>query len=113
VDVLKIDMSFVDGVATGPGAGAFASAVIALGNSPGLKTVAEGIESDAQYDVRLALGCAFGQGFLFSPPLPPGVVMPFLGAHGERVMDQMDTRPLTPMSSDPIASCVEPGSCDG
>ncbi len=103
VDVLKIDKSFVDGVANGPGAGALASAVIALGNSLGLKTVAEGIESDAQYDALLALGCKFGQGFLFSHPLPPGEVMPFLMVHGQLAMANMDTRQLTPASSDPIA----------
>ncbi len=104
VDVLKIDKSFVDGVADGPGASALASAVIALGNSLGLKTVAEGIENDAQYIALLRLGCKFGQGFLFSHPLPPGDVMPFLVAHGQHRMHDLDPRPLTPMSSDPIAS---------
>jgi EAL domain-containing protein (putative c-di-GMP-specific phosphodiesterase class I) len=104
VDVLKIDKSFVDGVANGPGASALASAVIALGNSLGLKTVAEGIENEAQYDALLALGCKFGQGYLFSHPLPPSDVIPFLIRSGQQVMHNMDARPLTPLSSDPIAS---------
>ncbi len=103
VDVLKIDKSFVDGIANGPRADALASAVIALGNSLGLKTVAEGIENEAQYAALLALGCTFGQGYLFSHPLPPTDVIPFLMRHGQLVMHNTDARPLTPMSSDPIA----------
>ncbi len=104
VDVLKIDRSFVDGIASGPGADALASAVIALGNSLGLKTVAEGIENEAQYAALLALGCTFGQGYLFSHPLPPTDVIPFLMRSGQQVMHKIDTRPLTPLSNDPIAS---------
>jgi len=84
VDVLKIDKSFVDGIDSGPGASALASAVIALGNSLGLRTVAEGIETDSQLSVLAGLGCKFGQGFLFSRPLPPDAVMPFLQKHGQR-----------------------------
>ncbi len=104
VDVLKIDKSFVDGVGNGPGAGALASAVIALGNSLGLKTVAEGIESTGQYDALLALGCKFGQGFLFSHPLPPGEVLPYLMIHGQRAPESIHARSRSPLSSDPIAS---------
>ena len=104
VDILKIDKSFVDGVAGGPGASALASAVIALGNSLGLRTVAEGIESEEQHAVLLRLGCKFGQGFLFSHPLPPADVMPFLSAHGQRDPDAPSVGTPTPMSSDGIAA---------
>jgi diguanylate cyclase (GGDEF)-like protein/PAS domain S-box-containing protein len=100
VDVLKIDKSFVDGVAAGPGANALASAVIALGHSLGLRTVAEGIESEAQYAALLALGCKFGQGFLISRPLPPGDVMPFLLMHGQRIAERQVTQRLTPLTND-------------
>lgn len=99
VDILKIDKSFVDGVAGGPGANALASAVIALGNSLGLRTVAEGIENEDQYGVLLALGCKFGQGFLFSHPLPPVDVMPFLSLHGQR---DADAGRLTPLRNEII-----------
>ena len=102
VDVLKIDKSFVHGVAGGAGANALASAVIALGNSLGLRTVAEGIEREEQFDVLHALGCKFGQGFLFSHPLPPGDVMPYLIAHGQRANERVPRLPLTPHSGDVI-----------
>ncbi len=103
VDVLKIDKSFVEGVAAGPGANALASAVIGLGNSLGLRTVAEGIETEAQYAALAALGCKFGQGFLFSRPLPPDEVMPFLLTHGQRAVGGVHTERLTPLSLDSIS----------
>ena len=102
VDVLKIDKSFVEGVANGPGGSALASAVIGLGNSLSLRTVAEGIETEAQFAALLALGCKFGQGYLFSRPLPPGDVMPFLLTHGQRVVDIALSQRLTPLSGDTI-----------
>ena len=102
VDVLKIDKSFVAGVAGGPGASALASAVVALGNSLGLRTVAEGIESEAQFEVLHALGCKFGQGYLFSPPLPPGDVMAYLTLHGQRASVSDARSRLTPLSKDVI-----------
>jgi diguanylate cyclase (GGDEF)-like protein/PAS domain S-box-containing protein len=104
VDVLKIDKSFVAGVDAGPGATALASAVIALGNSLGLRTVAEGIENEAQFGVLKGLGCKFGQGFLFSHPLPPGDVLPYLVTHGQPSGNASTMTRLTPTSSDMIES---------
>ena len=102
VDVLKIDKSFVEGVDGGPGASALASAVIALGNSLGLRVVAEGIENEEQHAALTKLGCKFGQGFLFSRPLPPSDVMPFLAAHGARGTHASQVHRLTPMRLDAI-----------
>ncbi|MES3035993.1 MAG: EAL domain-containing protein [Gemmatimonadota bacterium] len=100
VDVLKIDRSFVEGVAGGPGSDALASAVIALGKSLGLRIVAEGIETEAQHEALAALGCRFGQGYLFSRPLPPADVMPFLLAHGEPLTADAAAPKLTSFASD-------------
>jgi diguanylate cyclase (GGDEF)-like protein/PAS domain S-box-containing protein len=99
VDILKIDKSFVTGVADGPGASALASAVIAIGNTLGLKTVAEGIEHDAQCAALQRLGCTFGQGFLLARPLPTNAVLPFLLAHGSR---GDGVARLTPLSNDVV-----------
>jgi EAL domain-containing protein (putative c-di-GMP-specific phosphodiesterase class I) len=71
VDVLKIDKAFVDGVARDASDAAIARAVVALGQALGLRTVAEGIEEAAQYDALRALGCGYGQGYLFARPLTP------------------------------------------
>jgi diguanylate cyclase (GGDEF)-like protein/PAS domain S-box-containing protein len=103
IDVLKIDKSFVEDIAEGPGGDALASAVVALGNSLGLRTVAEGIETEQQSEVLKRLGCRFGQGFLFSRPLPPGDVMPYLIAHGQRAQTGSQWTQYTPRSTDIIS----------
>ena len=69
VDMLKIDKSFVDGVAHGGPDAALARTVVALGQTLGLRTVAEGIETEAQRAALAALGCPLGQGYLFARPL--------------------------------------------
>ncbi len=69
IDVLKIDKSFVDGVASEEGDLAIARTVVALGRTLGLRTVAEGVETEAQRAALAALGCDLGQGYLFARPL--------------------------------------------
>jgi diguanylate cyclase (GGDEF)-like protein len=72
VDVLKLDKSFVDGVADGADRGriAVAAAVAQLADNLGLKAVAEGIESEAQRERLRAMGYRYGQGFLMGKPMP-------------------------------------------
>ena len=70
VDILKIDKSFVDAVGSGSTEPALARAIVALGESLGLMTVAEGIETEAQRAGLVALRCELGQGFLFARPAP-------------------------------------------
>lgn len=70
VDVLKIDKRFVDGVARGGGEAALTRTIVALGQTLGLRTVAEGVETAEQREALAGLGCAFGQGYLFARPLP-------------------------------------------
>ncbi|MCC7051815.1 MAG: EAL domain-containing protein [Gemmatimonadaceae bacterium] len=69
-DVLKIDRSFVEGLGRTNGAdAALARTIIALGASLHLRTVAEGIEVDAQRAILRELGCEFGQGYLYARPM--------------------------------------------
>jgi diguanylate cyclase (GGDEF)-like protein/PAS domain S-box-containing protein len=70
IDVLKIDKSFVDGVAEpGSDASALVTAIIELARTLHLGTVAEGIETSAQVDALRPTSCQGGQGFLFARPL--------------------------------------------
>lgn len=71
IDVLKIDKSFIDGVARGGDGAALARTIVALADTLQLRTVAEGIEDGAQSTALRALGCTLGQGFLFARPLAP------------------------------------------
>ena len=70
VDSLKIARELIAGPAESddPEAWAFARAIVALGRSLGLSTVAEGIETSEQLRVLRGLGCGLGQGYLFGKP---------------------------------------------
>ena len=70
IDILKVDKSFVDDVGDSAKAAALAKAIVQLGKSLNLDTVAEGIEKARQVDGLLALGCMYGQGFFFARPVP-------------------------------------------
>jgi diguanylate cyclase (GGDEF)-like protein len=70
IDVLKIDQSFVRGVANSSEDAAITSATIAMARQLGLRVVAEGVEEQDQMDFLHRHGCSEYQGFLFSPAVP-------------------------------------------
>ena len=69
VDTLKIDRSFTAGLADAGDAAAIVKAIIVMGSALGLSVVAEGIESEEQFERVKALGCHEVQGYLFGRPL--------------------------------------------
>lgn len=70
IDYLKIDQSFVQNLSPGSSDLALSQAIIAMAHALGLKVVAEGVETEQQRDLLIAAGCDFGQGYLFSKPIP-------------------------------------------
>ncbi|MEV1288189.1 sensor domain-containing phosphodiesterase [Micromonospora sp. NPDC049679] len=70
VNEVKVDRSFVQGMATDPGDLAIVNAVVTLSQQFGLTVVAEGVESELTLELLQDIGCQIGQGFLFSRPLP-------------------------------------------
>jgi EAL domain-containing protein (putative c-di-GMP-specific phosphodiesterase class I) len=66
IDILKIDRAFVSRLTEQDGGPELARAVVMLGTTLGLETVAEGIENEEQAAALLDLGCVAGQGFLFA-----------------------------------------------
>ena len=71
---LKIDRTFVTGIAEGESDKAILRAMADLGHSLGLEVLAEGVETEAQWTILAALGCDHGQGYLFGRPLAAGEV---------------------------------------
>ncbi|WP_082772477.1 bifunctional diguanylate cyclase/phosphodiesterase [Actinoplanes sp. TFC3] len=70
VTTLKIDRSFVTGIADDAQARSVCEAVVHLGRAFKMTVVAEGIETAAQAAALIDMGCAAGQGFYFYRPLP-------------------------------------------
>ena len=73
LDALKIDRAFVAEMTEDPRAAALVEAIVTMARSLGLTVVPEGIETEAQREALLALGCRYGQGYLFGRPAPPSV----------------------------------------
>ncbi|MFQ5580013.1 MAG: EAL domain-containing protein, partial [Nitrospiria bacterium] len=67
---LKIDQSFTRGLPDNPDNAAITNMIIALADQLKIDVIAEGIETKEQRNYLLAQGCGFGQGYLFSRPLP-------------------------------------------
>jgi diguanylate cyclase (GGDEF)-like protein len=86
VDTIKIDKSFIDGVDAGPEESALARAVIKLGATLSLKTVAEGVETAGVFEMLTSLGCDYGQGYLFSRPIDGAEIDRFLETAGMSVV---------------------------
>ena len=80
VDILKIDKSFVDGIATKPAEWALTTAIIRLAASLGKTTIAEGIETGGQLAHLRSLNVELGQGYLFARPVPPAAITDLLDA---------------------------------
>ena len=85
VDEVKIDRSFVQGMATDPGDLAIVRAVVDISRHFGLAVVAEGVESELTLELLDEIGCDIGQGFLFSRPLPYERLEAWLGARTEPI----------------------------
>ncbi|HJW56983.1 MAG TPA: GGDEF domain-containing phosphodiesterase, partial [Burkholderiaceae bacterium] len=69
IDNLKIDQSFVRNLAPGSDDIALCEAIIVMAHKLNLKVVAEGVETEQQRDLLAAVGCDYGQGYLFSRPV--------------------------------------------
>ncbi|MGA3012322.1 MAG: EAL domain-containing protein [Terracidiphilus sp.] len=104
-DELKVDKSFVSSMTQSRESRKIVAAVVGLGRSLGLTTVAEGVETQEQANMLLWLGCDFGQGFLYSRPVPsedlPALVAHEPQAYASCLSDPPDADPITSLEALP------------
>jgi diguanylate cyclase (GGDEF)-like protein/PAS domain S-box-containing protein len=85
VDIIKLDRTFVSATEHPAEGSGLLRAVMDIGRSLHLRTVAEGIETTEQLDELRSLACPLGQGFLFSRPLPSADVSTLLADHADQL----------------------------
>ena len=83
-DKLKIDRRFVSELETNEKTSAIINAIVQLGATIGIKTTAEGIETEAQLKAVIDHGCSEVQGFLLSAPMPASETDAFIGLRALR-----------------------------
>ena len=81
IDLLKIDKSFIAGIASSPEQAALVEGIIRIADALELYVVAEGVETQEQWDLLGATDCAYGQGYLFGRPMPADLVDALLQEH--------------------------------
>ncbi len=78
LDHLKIDLSFVQKMDVHKENVEIVKAVISLAHTLGLEVVAEGVERPRHHEILTLLDCEYGQGYLYSPPLPGEEALAFV-----------------------------------
>jgi len=87
-DKLKLDQSFVKRLPNDAAAAAIVRTVLALGDSLGMPVLAEGIETEAQWQFLSEAGCAKGQGYLFAKPASLSLLPAAIDAAAQFVRDE-------------------------
>ncbi len=80
IQTLKIDKHFIQGIGRDPQSDTLVRTIHNLCMNLGLRSLAEGVETEAQRVFLLELGCELGQGFLFSAAVPPGEIPALISA---------------------------------
>lgn len=77
-DILKIDMSFIRKIGENPKTKSIVHSIIGMAHEIGIKTVAEGVETEEQVSFLRQSGCDYIQGYYYSKPLPEEEFVEFL-----------------------------------
>jgi diguanylate cyclase (GGDEF)-like protein/PAS domain S-box-containing protein len=96
VDILKIDKSFVEGITVSEQRMAIVEVIIRIAKTLGLTVTAEGIESEAQRDLLISMGCEYGQGYLLEHPVSADEAKALVRAGGIRQLRRLRLRPSPP-----------------
>ncbi|MEZ9197875.1 EAL domain-containing protein [Shewanella sp. 10N.286.54.B9] len=90
ISVIKIDKSFIDNATVNQSDAKLVKAIVMMGQSLEMPLVAEGIETEEQWDFLQSLGCDYAQGYLMSKPLPSDNLLTFL--ENETAINRMVNR---------------------
>lgn len=99
IDLLKIDRMFINTIDNDPRSAALVNGILKMTDSLQLQSVAEGIETEPQRELLSEMGSHFGQGYLFSPPVPAATIAGHLERYAGGEVDR-----------DPNAPDASPGS---
>jgi diguanylate cyclase (GGDEF)-like protein/PAS domain S-box-containing protein len=99
VDAVKIDRSFVDGLAQGGDDSAIVAAVTGMARALRLTTIAEGVEEVGQLHALRRLGCDLAQGFLFTTPQPAAHITALLESDRSAAVFAHDEVPVNGISA--------------
>jgi EAL domain-containing protein (putative c-di-GMP-specific phosphodiesterase class I) len=102
VDLLKLDLSFVQGINSDPFDRAIVESIIRLGKALSLEVIAEGIENGQIVEKLVELGCHRGQGYLISMPVSPNDLTPLL------VAGNVPMSLLQPEETEPLELAARP-----
>jgi len=83
LDVLKIDRRFVSGLGGGAGREPIVAAIVAMAEALNLRVIAEGVETDPEWQALIDLGCGAAQGFALARPMPAEGLAALLGGESE------------------------------
>ncbi|MEK7708570.1 MAG: EAL domain-containing protein [Pseudomonadota bacterium] len=83
IDYLKIDRSFISNLDSESNDRILCEAIITMAHRLGMKVIAEGVETDSQKQLLIAMGCDYAQGYFFSKPLTADKFEAFLLQQGQ------------------------------
>ena len=90
--MIKIDRSFVENALSNSSNTNLVKAIVMMGQSLEMELVAEGIETEAQWNLLRDLGCHYAQGYLISKPLPFAAITPLLSQTLPALLQQQEPR---------------------
>ncbi|MEV8585609.1 aminotransferase class I/II-fold pyridoxal phosphate-dependent enzyme [Streptomyces sp. NPDC051180] len=110
IDILKVDKSFIDDLATDPQQVALVEGIVRIADVLGLQVVAEGIEHEEQRALLADMGCRFGQGYLFARPMTAHQAESYLHRAPTPGEQRPAVRLAEPPATGPTASVAGPAA---
>ena len=110
ITTLKVDRAFVQAMLGDPRSRKIVQTILRLADELAIPVVAEGIEIEAEAEALTAMGCAFGQGYLFGRPVPLAETLALIHSYGARLgRDAWTTSAPSPLPADATPSLMKTG----